>query len=314
MTMQKTINALSFIPPHDRDLWIKIGMAVKSEHGENGFDSWDSWSQGAESYNERSARAVWRSIKAVGKIGIGSLFREAASHGWRDSGENRGPLTEQDQEEKNRVRAARDAATMAEEARKERGYRVAADAAQKIIEQCELKTHPYLNSKGLPDAVALVNDSTLIIPMRNLETNEIHGLQTIEWIASDRRWEKKMAHGMRAKGAVLRFGNQRAKETFLCEGYATGLSIEMALRRLRLQASVLICFSDGNLAHVAQMIQGRAFVFADNDISLAGEKAAKKTGLPWCMSPEIGFDANDHHQKFGLMNLCQLIIDVRRTN
>ncbi|MFC0132069.1 hypothetical protein CR105_24500 [Massilia eurypsychrophila] len=312
MSLDRATSALSFVPPHDRDLWIRMGMAIKSEFAEDGFDAWDVWSQGAESYDARSAKSVWRSISAAGKVGLGTLFHEAAANGWRDNGEHRGPLTEQEQAEKRRARAARDAATIAEEARKQRAYRAAADASQKVIEQCELKTHFYLNSKGLPSVVALVNESTLIVPMRNLETNQVQGIQTIDWIAGERRWEKKMASGMRAKGAVLRLGNQRAQETFLVEGYATGLSIELALRRLRLNASVLVCFSDSNLAHVATMVKGRAFVFADNDLSLAGEKAAKKTGLPYCMSDVVGEDANDLHQRAGMVALCKLIIDVRR--
>jgi putative DNA primase/helicase len=148
--------------------------------------------------------------------------------------------------------------------------------------------------------------------MRNLETNALQGLQSIVWLPEERRWEKKMATGMRAKGAVLRLGNARAKETFLCEGYATGLSIEIALRRLRLNASVLICFSDSNMAHVATLLQGPAFVVADNDVSLAGERAAIKTGFPWAMSDVVGEDANDLHQRAGLTALCKLILDLRR--
>ena len=312
MSLDKAAGALSFIPPHDRETWVRMGMAIKSEFAEDGFDAWDTWSQGAESYDVKSAKAVWRSIGVAGKVGIGTLFHEAAANGWRDNGEHRGTLTEQEQAEKRRARAARDAATMAEEARKHRAYRAAAEASQKVIEQCELKTHFYLNAKGLPDVVALVSDSTLIIPMRNLETNQIQGMQTIDWVPGERRWEKKMSFGMRAKGALLRLGNQRAQETFLCEGYATGLSIDMALRRLRLNASVLVCFSDSNLAHVATVVKGRAFVFADNDVSLAGEKAAQTTGLQYCMSDVVGEDANDLHQRACMVSLCRLIIDVRR--
>jgi putative DNA primase/helicase len=312
MTTAKATGALSFVPPHDRETWVRMGMAIKSEFAEDGFDMWDSWSQGAESYDEKSAKAVWRSIGAAGKVGIGTLFHEASANGWRDNGEDRGPLTELEEAEKRRARAARDAATIAEDARKHRAYRAAAVAAQKVIEQSERKTHYYLNSKGLPDVVALVSDQTLIVPMRNMDTNRVQGLQSIVWLPDERRWEKKMAFGMRAKGAVLRLGNQRTPETFLVEGYATGLSIELALRRLRLNASVLVCFSDLNLAHVSTMVKGRAFVFADNDVSLAGEKAAKKTGLPYCMSDVVGEDANDLHQRAGMVALCKLIIDVRR--
>jgi putative DNA primase/helicase len=121
-----------------------------------------------------------------------------------------------------------------------------------------------------------------------------------------------MAFGMRARGAVLRLGSKAAQEAFLCEGYATGLSIELALRRLRLNASVIVCFSDSNMAYVAPLVKGRAFVFADNDVSLAGERAATKTGLPYCMSDVVGEDANDLHQRAGMVSLCKLIIDVRR--
>ncbi|QRX83264.1 PriCT-2 domain-containing protein [Glaciimonas sp. PAMC28666] len=314
MSLHKAAGALSFVPPHDRDLWVKMGMAVKAEFAEDGFDAWDAWSQGAESYSEKSARAVWRSIGTSGKIGIGTLFHEAAANGWRDNDQPRGPLTAQEEAEKQRARAMRDAATVEEDARKQRGYRAAAEASQNLIDLCQLETHYYLNAKGLPAAVGLVADHVLIVPMRNLETNQLQGMQSIEWLPEERQWEKKMAFGMRAKGSVLRLGNRSAAETFLCEGYATGLSIEMALHRLRLNASVLVCFSDSNMAHVGPMIQSPAFVVADNDVSGAGEKAAKKAGLPYCMSDVIGEDANDLHQRAGLMKLCKLIIDVRMRN
>jgi putative DNA primase/helicase len=312
MTMQKAISALSFIPPHDRELWVKMGMAIKAEFGEDGFDAWDSWSQDAESYRELSARSVWRSIGAAGKIGIGTLFHEAAANGWRDDGAHRGPLTAQEEEDKRNARAARDAATHAEEKRKQNGYRAAAVAAQRVVDQCKSSTHYYLNSKGLPDAVGLVHGDTLIVPMRNFDTNHLQGVQAIDWAPGERRWEKKMAPRMRARGAVLRLGSKGAQEAFLCEGYATGLSIELAIRRLRLNAAVIVCFSDSNMVYVAPMVKGRAFVFADNDVSLAGERAAKKTGLTYCMSDVIGEDANDLHHRAGLVSLCKLIIDVRR--
>ena len=310
MSLQKAISALSFLPSDDRDFWIRIGMAVKSEFGDDGYDAWVQWSQGAESFNERAAKAVWRSINAIGKIRIGTLFHEAAQRGWRDNGEHRGALTEQELHEKRLRQQQHAAALSAEEKRKEQGYRTAADLSQKLINACERKTHYYLNSKGLPEAIGLVADDVLIVPMRNLQTNAIQGAQTIEWV--DGAWQKKMVLGMRAKGAVLRLGNKNALETFLCEGYATGLSIEMALSRLRLNASVLICFSDSNLAYVASMLTGKVFVCADNDVSGAGEKAAKKTDYPYLMAPTIGDDFNDHHQSAGLMALCGLIMRLRQ--
>ena len=56
-------SAISFIPAIDRDVWVEVGMAVKSELGDSGFDLWDRWSSYEDSYNEASAKAVWKSSR-----------------------------------------------------------------------------------------------------------------------------------------------------------------------------------------------------------------------------------------------------------
>jgi putative DNA primase/helicase len=155
-------------------------------------------------------------------------------------------------------------------------------------------------------------DGALVVPMRNLTTNDLQGVQLIRWIEADRAYEKKMIPGMKAKGAVFRIGDKHAPETVLCEGYATGLSLAAALRSVGLRASVLVCFSAGNLQFIAPQATGRAYVFADHDKSGTGEQCAQATGLPYCMSPVEGEDANDLHQRAGLMAVCQLLMDVRR--
>ena len=38
-------NALAFINSDDRDVWVAMGMAIKSEFGESGFTAWDRWSE-----------------------------------------------------------------------------------------------------------------------------------------------------------------------------------------------------------------------------------------------------------------------------
>lgn len=198
--------------------------------------------------------------------------------------------------------------------RQENGWVMAARRAESILRDTELKTHDYLMRKGLPDTLGLVDpDGALIVPMRNFATNAVQGVQVVRWLGDEMRWEKKMLPGMRAKGAVLRLGSKTAQELFLCEGYATGLSIEMALRQCRFNAAVLVCFSDSNLVQVASMVQGRAFVVADHDASGAGQKAAEKTSLRTCMSPVMGEDANDLHKRAGLLALCQLVMAVRMT-
>lgn len=188
----------------------------------------------------------------------------------------------------------------------------AAARAAELIRTARTDTHPYLKYKSHPEAKALVlPEGELIIPMRDFTDNALLGAQIIKLV--DNEWEKKMIFGMRAKGAVFRIGPKQATETFLVEGYATGLSVDTALRLSRLNASVLVCFSAANLLHVSQHTSGRRFVFADNDVSKTGERAAIETGLPYCMSDEIGEDANDLHARCGVMAVTKKIMEVRRT-
>lgn len=189
----------------------------------------------------------------------------------------------------------------------------AAMRAAEMMRAASPNTHDYLHRKGFADAQGLVSkDGALLIPMRSLQTNNVQGVQVIRWDEEARAFTKKMLPGMRAKGAVFRMGDKTAPETFLVEGYATGLSVHAALRSVGLRASVLVCFSANNLEFIASQIKGRAFVCADNDKSGTGEKSALASGLPYCMSPEVGEDFNDLHVRAGLMAVCALLMTVRR--
>ena len=142
-------------------------------------------------------------------------------------------------------------------------------------------------------------------------TDKLQGFQEIYWDEPNRKYEKKMLHGMRAKNAVYYMGSKEAQETWLVEGYATGLSLQKALRSVGLRASVAVCFSANNLVQVANQFIGNRYVFADNDESKTGEKAAIETGLPWTMADEVGMDANDLHQKHGLFAVVKKFMELR---
>lgn len=192
----------------------------------------------------------------------------------------------------------------------ERKYAMAAKKAEAILNTATPKTHDYLYRKGFKEQEGLVlPDGALAIPMRNVRTNLIQGLQTIYWDGNN--WQKKMLPGMRAKYAVFWIGSKNAPEVILCEGYATGLSIAQAVRMSGLNMAVVVCFSDSNMVTVASQISGKKYIYADNDVSHAGENAAKKATLPYCMSEVEGNDANDDHVQFGLMYVVKKIMDVR---
>jgi putative DNA primase/helicase len=192
------------------------------------------------------------------------------------------------------------------------GHARAAARAQLLINECLQMGHSYLDSKGFHGHKALVTqDGALVIPMRALVSNFLVGAQLIRRIPGSDKFEKKMLPGMRARGAVLRLGSRHAPVTWLVEGYATGLSVEAAITLRRQQAAVLVCFSDGNLAHVGTQLETTAMVFADNDVSGAGERAAVNSGRPYCMSPTVGEDANDMHVKRGLLSVAGVMASVQ---
>ena len=194
------------------------------------------------------------------------------------------------------------------------GWQRAAVKAAGMVRQSRPGEHDYLHYKGLDDERGLVHeDGSLLVPMRHWRTNELVGLQVIAWDAADRKWTKKMLPGMRAKGATLRIGPLRAPRLWLVEGYATGLSVMSALRAIRSRDAVLICFSAGNLTHVAAALGGEQAVFADHDASGAGQAAARATGARWCMSPELGEDANDMHKRAGVFAVAKLMMGAAVT-
>lgn len=198
------------------------------------------------------------------------------------------------------------------EAERRQTQQRAADRAAQMIGQAAVTDHGYLRAKGFGDLKGLTvdDDRELLIPMRDLATNSLVGVQTVRLV--ENAWQKRFIAGQRTKEAVFVLGRRNAPETWLVEGYCTGLSVERALRQLRIQASVMVTFSAQNLLHCSERTRGRRYVFADNDKSRTGEKIACATGLPWVMSEAVGEDANDLHQRAGLLAVCKSIMHTRR--
>lgn len=203
----------------------------------------------------------------------------------------------------------------AEEQRRQRedGYKKAAEEAQEKINKAATQSHPYLKAKGFHDALGFVLDGKLLIPMRNVITGELQGLQSISQIIEDGvfKFEKKMQYGMRSKDAVYIMGSKSATEKWLVEGFATGESLRMALKMIGSDAQVVVCFSANNLLNVASKIKGDRYVFADNDKSGTGQKIAEATGLLWTTADTEGWDANDLHMNKGLFAVIKKIHELK---
>ena len=76
--------ALAHMPASlPRDEWARVGMAIKSEYPDaTGQDLFEAWSATADGHDPRATRSTWRSIKAGGGVGIGTLLRIAKEHGF----------------------------------------------------------------------------------------------------------------------------------------------------------------------------------------------------------------------------------------
>lgn len=144
-------NALAHVPAHDHAMWVRMGMAVKSELGEDGFDLWDEWSQRDDSYSTSAARSTWHSFKAGGKVTIATLFHEAKRHGYRGNGHARAPVpTQAEREERERQERQAEAREVEKRAA---AAKVAADVFKVALPA--RADHPYLVRKHVPPVVTL---------------------------------------------------------------------------------------------------------------------------------------------------------------
>ena len=299
-------------------------MALKSLLGDNddAYITWIKWSKTSDKFRQKDADAVWRSFRQIGGIGGGTLFHIARQAGW-EKAHYSNPFHEPwrwGEPDKHRK-----AALQKEIEEREEKARKASQIARVYIARAEFRVgHPYLVKKGFPWLTSLVmeDENLLIVPMYRI--NQITGVQTISATG-----EKKFAPaGCRASLSVHKIGRREGTGIFwLVEGYATGLSVYEALKRMYRadMDEVVVCFSAGNLRRIAGLVRNpRAVVIADNDYWLCrkcshrfavpwgnvsecakckadreflspptGESVARESRHEWWMPEQAGMDAND---------------------
>lgn len=191
------------------------------------------------------------------------------------------------------------------QAQQARRHAQAAQRAADMLRQAVQAPHPYLAKKGFPTAKGLVLGDRLLVPVRDAtDYTRVLSVQEISTAG-----EKKFLAGGRTRLGIFRLGGFNAERVVLCEGFATGLSLDAALSRLGRHHAVIVCFSARNLELVAERFP-RAVVAADNDASRTGEASAKATGLTWTMPPDVGTDFNDLHQAKGLYAVISALREV----
>lgn len=291
-SLEKIQSALSFVLPQDRDVWVKMAMAVKSELGEDGYWVWEDWSQSADNFNAAAAKSVWRGIKVGGKVGIGSLFYDAKANGWT-------------WDRPERKLSAADVAAIREASRL-KAEKAAAERAAEQAKAAELATtiwneskpageHPYLTKKGVKShglrvgawnvvnketgEVRRVSSNALLVPIKD-RTGRVHSMQAILPSKLANGTDKLYLAGGAKAGNFYAIGKPQdvngRKVFILAEGFATAASIHEATGH-----AALVCFDAGNLLPVAAAIRERQpeaiiLLAADDD-----RFTVKKDGTPY---------------------------------
>jgi putative DNA primase/helicase len=294
--MNRTENALQFISSDDREVWVSMGMALRSEFGDAAREIWMDWSRQSDSFKESDARAVWRSFKGSG-VTLGSLLHEAKQNGWKDEGFQR-PTPEQYAAQR---RAVEERQSLEGQERARLAHR-AADKAKWILDQVVPEEHAYLQSKGFPELQGLVwrptqESNLLVIPM--FVGKSLSGVQLI-----NRAGEKKYLTGaVTAKAEYVFDNNSINAQDFWCEGFATGLALRECLAALKKPYRIHITFSAQNLKRMAHS----GYVIADHDVSGVGQQVAEDTGLPYWMPDVAGTDLNDVWKAQGTFRASQAL-------
>ncbi len=257
----------SISPDLDRETWIRIGMAVKAELGAAGFELWDQWSQQGADYSAADARDAWKSIKAGGKVTVGTLFGIAKDYGFKfpDAGVQAPAQPDPAAEaERERLAAEKKRQQEAEAADyRKRAERAARDATALWSEASDSGRSPYLVRKGVQGhGVRYLADGTLLVPMRDA-AGALHNLQRIAPAKPTPEQEqagmteKRFLPGGRKSGlwhlvgAVQTPGQGEPNAPLLLvEGYATAASVHEATGR-----PVAVAFDAGNLVNVARELR-----------------------------------------------------------
>lgn len=318
--------ALACIPPNlPRDEWARLAMALKSELGASeGFDLFEAWSRGADSFDEKATRSTWRSVKAGGAVGIGTLFHIAKAHGWKPDAAHSTAPRPSPAELKAQAEARKAAAARERTEREQAQCEAAAEAARQWAGASESGSSPYLQRKGVQAyGLRFLADGSCLVPMRDA-AGELHNLQTIRPTKpADGGPDKLFLKGGRKAGLFHLVGNADGADWLLiAEGYATAASIHEATGR-----PVAVAFDCGNLGPVVRALRGRwpdarILVCGDDDTATAErtgrnpgrEKAteAAKLGRGVAVFPELaegaaGSDFNDVHASAGLASVRDTI-------
>lgn len=262
LTLQQADGMLTYIAGAElREVWLQVGMALKAEFGDGAFDAWDRWSEGAANYDAKACRASWRGFRArPGGVTIGTVIKLALDGGYRfpDPDEDANPAARRARlDDLARRRAERERRAQLD--RVERAQR-AMDAEARALADWRAAARDgasdYLLRKGIERAESVrYADGGIVVPMLRYDLPREQSLKGVQRIGAD--GAKRFTPGMAKTGTACRLGLPAVGEPlFVCEGYATGMSLRMAIELLTgaRRWPVFVAFDAYNLPLVCESV------------------------------------------------------------
>lgn len=83
--LQQLQSALEHLDPDERGLWVRVGMAIKHDLGDDGMPSWLKWSERSPKFSRENAVATWVSLhpkRGQGAITLRTVYHHAKRAGW----------------------------------------------------------------------------------------------------------------------------------------------------------------------------------------------------------------------------------------
>jgi putative DNA primase/helicase len=215
---------------------------------------------------------IWRPDRG-GQLITGSFGTYRHGGAWQKVVIEHTPTTDAERAEQARQREAQRAAAAI--ARAEEVANAAADAFELWRRAARVGQSPYLDKRGLApescrflasqlllrwpgereddeDTVVRLPEGTLVVPMLRFDKPRHEALRGLQFIRPD--GAKVYQRGFEKPGCAVRLGQVTADDwlALVCEGYATGLALRMAVDKA---APVFVAFDAGNLAHVVPLLR-----------------------------------------------------------
>lgn len=266
--------SLAFVSPNiDRNAWAAVAMALKAEFGEEAFDLFDTWSEGGESYRSADCRSTWKSVRADGGVGLGTLIHMAKQGGWSPekpelSDADKKKLAEERSARREKIKAKAQQEVRVRQEKVDRCRERSAEIWQGLSESGRSE---YLASKNVRAWGVRFARGRLAVPVCDV-AGLLVGLQ---WI--DERGGKKFLTGTQKSGSWHMIGEPSPRAPLaVAEGYATAATIHQATGW-----PVAVAFDAGNLSPVAAALYERYpnalfMVCADDDWKTEGNPGVSK--------------------------------------